>query len=43
MVARMDREIENLNDRQAVEMENKIEQLDVSTTSEVIQKFACYS
>lgn len=36
MVARMDREIENLNDRQAVEMENKIEQLDVSTTSEVI-------
>lgn len=37
MIARMDKEIESLNDRQAVEMENKIEQLDVSTTSEVIQ------
>lgn len=35
MIVRMDTEIANLNDRQAVEMENKIEQLDVSTTSEV--------
>lgn len=36
MIARMDNEIESLTDRQTVEMENKIEQLDVSTTSEVI-------
>lgn len=35
MITRMDKEIESLNDRQATEMENKIEQLDVSTTSEV--------
>ncbi|KAG4070694.1 hypothetical protein HA402_013614 [Bradysia odoriphaga] len=36
MIVRMDKEIASLNDRQAVEMENKIEQLDVSTTSEDI-------
>lgn len=35
MISRMDKEIESLTDRQSVEMENKIEQLDVSTTSEV--------
>lgn len=39
MIARMDKEIASLNDRQAVEMESKIEQLDVSTTSEVNSKF----
>lgn len=37
MIARMDKEIVSLNERQAVEMENKIEQLDVSTTSEVMR------
>lgn len=39
MIARMDKEIESLTDRQTLEMENKIEQLDVSTTSEVITNY----
>lgn len=36
MITRMDNEIQNLSDQQATEMDTKIEQLDVSTTSEDI-------